>query len=102
MVVYSCSFPLLNTLKGIFQDGFLERLPVNEFHSVVQLTEAFVRDCRQLAGQPEQYGSPLRICITQQCSAFIKRFHEDRKGKLGLDSDLLYWHFFQPFKPSKV
>ncbi|VDD86917.1 unnamed protein product [Enterobius vermicularis] len=93
--IYACQERSCRLLVARSKDGFLERLPVNEFHSVVQLTEAFVRDCRQLAGQPEQYGSPLRICITQQCSAFIKRFHEDRKGKLGIILDSENWRSTQ-------
>lgn len=73
----------LSYIWVIFQDGFLERLSLSEFDTVMRAIEEFVCNCQTLIGNEKKVSSPLRLCILQQGSSFIKKFHEDRKTKLG-------------------
>uniref|UniRef100_F1KS34 Vacuolar protein sorting-associated protein 54 n=1 Tax=Ascaris suum TaxID=6253 RepID=F1KS34_ASCSU len=71
------------------KDGFLERLSVDDFQSVLRMADEFIKKCSLLVGSDANYSSPLRLCIVQQSARFIKSFHQERKAKLGniLDSE---------------
>lgn len=86
---YACQERSCRLLVARSKDGFLERLSVSEFHCVRHAIDEFINKCHLLVGSDEKYSSPLKLCIIQQSSCFIKRFHEDRKAKLGniLDSE---------------
>ncbi|EJW79046.1 hypothetical protein WUBG_10044 [Wuchereria bancrofti] len=73
------------------KDGFLERLSLSEFDSVMRAIEEFVCNCQMLIGNEKKFSSPLRLCVLQQGSSFIKKFHEDRKTKLSNILDTETW-----------
>ncbi|VDO33637.1 unnamed protein product, partial [Onchocerca flexuosa] len=73
------------------KDGFLERLSLFEFDSIMRAIEEFVCKCQALIGTEKKFSSPLRLCVLQQGSNFIKKFHEDRKTKLGNILDTETW-----------
>ncbi|VDM92260.1 unnamed protein product [Litomosoides sigmodontis] len=73
------------------KDGFLDRLSLFEFDSVMRAIEEFVSNCQTLIGNEKKVSSPLRLCILQQGSSFIKKFHEDRKTKLSNILDTETW-----------
>ncbi|VDK83260.1 unnamed protein product [Onchocerca ochengi] len=73
------------------KDGFLERLSLFEFDSIMRAIEEFVCKCQALIGTEKKFSSPLRLCLLQQGSNFIKKFHEDRKNKLGNILDTETW-----------
>ncbi|KAM3716609.1 Vacuolar protein sorting-associated protein [Dirofilaria immitis] len=73
------------------KDGFLERLSLSEFGNVMLAIEEFVCKCQALIGTEKKFSSPLRLCVLQQCSNFIRKFHEDRKIKLSNILDTETW-----------
>ncbi|CAG9534461.1 unnamed protein product [Cercopithifilaria johnstoni] len=73
------------------KDGFLERLSLSKFDSVMRAIEEFVCNCQALIGSEKKISSPLRLCILQQGSGFVKKFHEDRKTKLSNILDTETW-----------
>ncbi|KAL3986141.1 Vps54-like family protein [Acanthocheilonema viteae] len=73
------------------KDGFLERLSLSEFDSVMRAVKEFVCNCQTLIGSEKKFSSPLRLCVLQQGSSFIKKFHEDRKTKLSNILDTETW-----------
>lgn len=73
------------------KDGFLERLSLSEFDSVMRAIEEFVCNCQMLIGNEKKFSSPLRLCVLQQGSNFIRKFHEDRKTKLSNILDTETW-----------
>uniref|UniRef100_A0A0N5AQS1 Vacuolar protein sorting-associated protein 54 n=1 Tax=Syphacia muris TaxID=451379 RepID=A0A0N5AQS1_9BILA len=91
--IYACQERCCRLLVARSKDGFLEKLSIADFSSVIQLVGAFLNRFCELTRESEKYLSPLRVCITQQCSAFIKRFHEDRKGKLGFEFSSFFLYF---------
>ncbi|VDK50280.1 unnamed protein product [Gongylonema pulchrum] len=68
--------------RTLAQDGFLERLSLSDFHSVMHVVGEFIIRCRMLIGTNEKFSVPLQRCIVQQSTLFVKRFHDDRKTKL--------------------
>uniref|UniRef100_A0A1I7VZL4 Vacuolar protein sorting-associated protein 54 n=1 Tax=Loa loa TaxID=7209 RepID=A0A1I7VZL4_LOALO len=73
------------------KDGFLERLSLCQFDSVMRAVKEFVCNCQKLIGSEKKFSSPLRLCILQQGSSFIKKFHEDRRVKLSNILDTETW-----------
>uniref|UniRef100_A0A0R3RTR6 Vacuolar protein sorting-associated protein 54 n=1 Tax=Elaeophora elaphi TaxID=1147741 RepID=A0A0R3RTR6_9BILA len=73
------------------KDGFIERLSLSEFDSVMRAIEEFVSNCQTLIGSEKKFSSPLRLCVLQQGSSFVKKFHEDRKTKLSNILDTETW-----------
>ncbi|VDO54935.1 unnamed protein product [Brugia timori] len=53
--------------------------------------EEFVCNCQMLIGNEKKFSSPLRLCVLQQGSNFIRKFHEDRKTKLSNILDTETW-----------
>lgn len=71
---------LLIKLNQFFQEGFLERLSIDDFLSIDNCVERFSDSCDQLANRKIIV---LKTCLQAQTTKIVQKFHEDRKNKLG-------------------
>lgn len=91
LMMNSCDYAqerLVILLENKFKGSSLEKLNLNDFFSLTNLTDQFILEFDSIANKKT---SSLRSWIQNQANEFLKKFHNDRKDKLSLALESERW-----------
>lgn len=91
LIINSCDYAqerLVNLLENKFKENSIDRLSLNDFISLTNLTDQFIIEFDTIANKKT---SSLRSWIQNQANKFLQKFHLERKEKLSLALESERW-----------